>query len=155
MSYSLHRQFNGFQSFILFLKSWINSAFLMFSGRISQSFAPIFETLSLSYLHDLMIHLSMQLFLLRSYEWSLNLKISVIVSGATRLFTLNISVDSTWIFLSWIVYWLILLQKFPKRRAIIIVINKSQSTFTQLVYLVINLSSMTLQMSHSSWIARL
>ena len=67
----------------------------MFSGRISQSFAPIFETLSLSYLHDLMIHLSMQLFLLRSYEWSLNLKISVIVSGATRLFTLNISVDST------------------------------------------------------------
>ena len=42
----------------------------------------------------------MQLFFLKSYEWSSNLKISAIISGATRFY---ISVNSTWIFLPWIV----------------------------------------------------
>ena len=37
---------------------------------------------------------------------------------------------------------LISFEKFPKRRAFI-VINKSQSTFMQLLYLIINLSTMT------------
>ena len=99
--HSLHGQFNGVQNFILFLKSWRD--FLIFSGRISHSFDLRFETISLPYLDDLIIHLSMQLLFLKSYEWSLNLKIYVIISGATPLFTLNISVNSTWIFLSWIV----------------------------------------------------
>ena len=95
--------FNGVQNFIFFLNPWRVSAFLIFSGRISHSFVPSFETVSLPYEHDLIICLSMQLFFLKSYEWSLNLKISVIISGANLLFTLHISVHSTWIFLSWIV----------------------------------------------------
>ena len=79
------------------------SAFSIFSGRIFQTFTPRFKTVSLPYLHDLIICLSVQLFFLKSYEWSLNFKISVIISGANPLFTLNISVNSTWMFLSWIV----------------------------------------------------
>ena len=67
--------------------------FLVFSGRISQSFAPRFETVSPPYLHDLIVCLSMQLLFLKFYEWSLNLEISVIISGATLLFTLNIFVN--------------------------------------------------------------
>ena len=60
--HSLHGKFNGVQYFILFLNSWRDSAFLIFSGRISQSFAPRLETVSLPYLHDLIILLSKQLF---------------------------------------------------------------------------------------------
>ena len=59
---------------------------------MSQSFAPRFETVSLPILHDLKIRLSMQSCFLKSYEWPLNLKISVIISGATMPFSLNVSV---------------------------------------------------------------
>ena len=59
---------------------------------MSQSFAPRFETVSLPTLHDLKIRLSMQSSFLKSYEWPLNLKISVIISGATMPFSLNVSV---------------------------------------------------------------
>ena len=52
-----------------------------------------FETVSLPYLYDLIIPFSMQLFFLKSYSWSLNLKIPVIISGATLIFDLNLSVD--------------------------------------------------------------
>ena len=83
--------------------SWKDSAFLIFSSWISQTFASRFETVSLPYLRDLIICLSLQLFFLKQYEWSLNLKISSIICGAAPLFTLNISVNSTWIFLSWVV----------------------------------------------------
>ena len=98
--HSLLGQFNRVQNFILFLNSWRDSAFLISYARISQSFSRRFKTVSLPYLHDLIIRLSKQLFFLKSYEWSLNLKISIIVSGAALHFTLNISVNSTWIFLS-------------------------------------------------------
>ena len=80
---------------IFFLNSGRDSAFLIFSGRISHGFAPRFETVSLRYLHDLIIRLSKQLFFLKSYEWPLNLKIAALISGADPLFTLNISVNST------------------------------------------------------------
>ena len=46
---------------------------------MSQNFAPRFETVSIQYFRDLKIRLSMQLFLLKSYQWSLNLKLSVMV----------------------------------------------------------------------------
>ena len=92
---SLLGQFNRVQNFISFLNSWRDSAFLISYARISQSFAHRFKTVSLRYLHDLIIRLSKQLFFLKSYEWSLNLKISIIVSGAALHFTLNISVNST------------------------------------------------------------
>ena len=82
--------------------------------------------------------------------WSLNLKIYVIVSGAVTLFTLNISINSTWIF-SLNSDWLISFKTFPKRRAFI-VINKSQSTFMKLVYL-INSSTDTSRWVDSTWIA--
>ena len=65
--HSLHGQFNVVQYFILFLNSWRDSAFLIFLGRISQSFAPRLETVSLPYLHDLIILLSNQLFFL--FNW--------------------------------------------------------------------------------------
>ena len=84
--------------FMFFLNSWRDWAFWVFSGRISQSFAPRFETVLLPYLHDLIILLSKQLFFLKSYEWSLSLKIYVIISGTAPLFTLNISfMNSDWI----------------------------------------------------------
>ena len=95
MSYIVHGQFNGVQKFILFLKSWRDSVFLIFSDSMSHSFAPRFETFSLPYLLDLIIHFSMQLFFLKSYEWSLNLKLPVIIYDRTPLVTLNISVNST------------------------------------------------------------
>ena len=76
---------------------------LIFSDGISSSFGPRFKTISLPYLLDLIIRFSMQLFFLKSCEWSLNLKSSVIISDPTPLFTLNISVDKYWIILSWIV----------------------------------------------------
>ena len=37
---------------------------------------PRLETVSLPYLHDWIILLSKQLFFLKSYQWSLNLKMS-------------------------------------------------------------------------------
>ena len=83
----------------------------------------------------------MQLFFIKSHEWSLNLKISVIFLDSIPIFTLNITINSTWIILSWIVTDFSF-KMFPKRRAFI-VINLSQSTFIQLVYLLINASTMT------------
>ena len=100
--HSLHGQCNGVQYFILFFNSWRDSAFLIISGRISQSFAPIFETVSLPYLHDLIVLLSERWFFLKSYEWSEFEKFCHYFWWSP-LFTLNISVNSTWIFLSWIV----------------------------------------------------
>ena len=63
--------------------------FLIFSGRTSQSFATRFETVSLPYLHDLIIRLSMQLFFLKSYEWSLNLKILLLFLVQPRFLVNN------------------------------------------------------------------
>ena len=60
-----------------------------------QNLPPRFETVSLSYLHDLIIRLTMQLFFLKSYEWSLKLKLCIKISSAAPLFALNNSVNST------------------------------------------------------------
>ena len=46
---SLYGQFNGDQNFILFTKSWRDSAFLIFSSRVSQSFAPKYKSVSLPF----------------------------------------------------------------------------------------------------------
>ena len=61
MSYIVHGQFNGVQNFnLLFL--FFNPdeihllIFLIFSDRISHSFAPRFETVFLTYLLDLLLY---------------------------------------------------------------------------------------------------
>ena len=140
--HSLYEQFSRIQSFILFLKSWRDSAVLIFSGRISLRFVLIFVTASLPNIHYVIIFLCMQLFFLKSYEWSLNLKISVIISGATLLFTLNISVDSIWIFLSWIVTELSHSRSSWKEELCYI------NTFMQLVYSILYLSSMSMKLTY-------
>ena len=140
--HSLYERLSRVQSFILFSKSWRDSAVLIFSGRISLSFVLIFVTASLPNIHYVVIFLCMQLFFLKSYEWSLNLKISVIISGATLLFTLNISVDSIWIFLSWIVTELS--HSRSSRKEELCYIN----TFMQLVYSILYLSSMSMKLTY-------
>ena len=62
--------------------------FKIFSGRITQSFPTRFEIVSIPYLPDLIIRLYMQLFFLKSYEWSLNLKILLLFLVQPR-FLLN------------------------------------------------------------------
>ena len=89
--HSLYGQFNIVQSFILLLKILKRFSFFNIFWEVIPEFCPPpkFKTVSLTFLYNLIICFSMQLFLLKSYEWSLNLKISVIISGATLLFTLN------------------------------------------------------------------
>lgn len=68
------------------------------------------------YADDLIFRLYIGSLFLKSYKLSLNLKTSVINSGASRLFTLNIFIDIILTFLSWIVSFS---EKFTKKEILL------------------------------------